>query len=98
VNRVFCVAGFRPGSRCPFLSGKCPKTIDAQSASFNGTDGNLRRAGQLTESILSHIEGLKQGPPVDESVLPLGQTAGVGTWETNISAAQMKENGIIYSV
>jgi hypothetical protein len=65
-------------------------SIDAQSASFNGTDANLRRAGQLAT--------LKQGPPVDESVPPLGQTAGVGTWETNISVTQMKEKGTIYSI
>ncbi len=31
VNLIFCVAGFRPGRRGPFLSGKGPKTIDAPS-------------------------------------------------------------------
>jgi len=66
--------------------------------SFNWTGANLRRAGQLAESILSHAEGLKQGPPVEESVPPLGQTAGVGAWETNISVTQMKEKGTIYSI
>lgn len=54
-------------------------------------DANLGRAGQLAESILSHAEGLKQGPQADKSVPPLGQTAGVGSWETDISLTQMKE-------
>jgi len=36
------------------------------------------RAGQLAEPVLSLAEGLKQDPPIDESVPPLGQTAGVG--------------------
>ena len=31
VKVIFWVAGFRPGSRGPFLSGKGPKTIDALS-------------------------------------------------------------------
>ncbi len=35
----FDIAGFRPGSRVPFLSGKGTKTIDAQS-------GPLRKAGR----------------------------------------------------
>ncbi len=34
----FDIAGFRPGRRGPFLSGKGPKTIDAQ-AGFIGWDG-----------------------------------------------------------
>jgi len=58
----------------------------------------LRRAGQLAEPVLSLAEGLKQDPPMDESVPPLGQTAGVGPWETNIAGVQMKERGTIYSV
>jgi hypothetical protein len=81
------IAGFQPGSRGPFLSGKGPKTNGAQSASFNGTDANLRRAGQLAP--------LKQGPQADENVPPLGQTAGIGTWETNIAVTHLKETEII---
>ena len=30
-NVLFCVAGFRPGKRGPFVSAKGPKTIDARS-------------------------------------------------------------------
>jgi hypothetical protein len=69
---------------------KDPKPVTPHPASFNGTDANFRRAVQLAP--------LKQGPPVDESLRPSGQTAGVGTWETNISLTQMKETGTIYSV
>jgi hypothetical protein len=35
------------------------------------------RAGQLAAPVLSLAEGLKQDPSIDESVPPLGQTAGV---------------------
>ena len=31
VNVMFCVAGFRPGRRGPFVSAKGPKTMDAPS-------------------------------------------------------------------
>ena len=31
INVIFCGAGFRPGSRGPFVSAKGPKTIDAPS-------------------------------------------------------------------
>ncbi len=40
-------------------------------------DARLKRADQLAEPVLSFGEGLTQGPPADESVPPLGQTAGV---------------------
>ena len=91
VNRVFCVAGFRPGRRGPFVPAKGPKTIDAPClASLVRMDANLGRADQLAS--------LKQGPPTDESVPPLSQTAGVGPWETNISVTHMKNSGTIYFV
>ena len=69
---------------------KDPKPVTPHLPLLERTDADLRRAGQLAV--------LKQGPPVDESVPPLGQTAGVGTWETNILLTQMKETGTIYSV
>ncbi len=59
-------------------------------ASWERPDANLRRAGQLAP--------LKQGLPTAESVPPVGQTAGVGPWETNMAGIQMKEEGTIYSV
>jgi len=44
----------------------------------------MRRAGQLAEFVLSVVEGLKQGPPEDESIPPLGQPAGVGRKKTSL--------------
>jgi len=67
-------------------------------ASWEGRAAGLRRAGPLAEPVLSLIEGLTHGPPADESVLPLGQTAGVGAWETNLSGTHRKERGTLYSV
>ena len=90
VTVVFGVAGFPPDRRGPFVPAKGPKTIDAPSGSLEGTDARLRRADQLAP--------LTQGPPVEESVPPLGQTAGVGPWEPNISVTHMKEGGAMYFV
>jgi len=47
VNRVFCVAGFRPGRRGPFVPAKGPKTIDAPSCLI-GADGRQPREGGPT--------------------------------------------------
>jgi len=33
---------------------------------------------QPTESTLSNVEGLRQGPPADKSIRPCGRTTGVG--------------------
>ncbi|MEO6203307.1 MAG: hypothetical protein ABIP82_08835 [Nitrospirales bacterium] len=35
---------------------------------------------QLAESILSNVEGLRQGPPIDEDVRSWGRAASVGQW------------------
>jgi len=75
-----------------------PKTVQPRPASFKGMDGNLRKAGQLAEPVISLGEGLKQGPSTDESVPPFAQTAGVGPWEANRSGTHMKERGAIDSV
>jgi len=48
--------------------------VTPRLAALERTDASLWRAGQLAP--------LKQGPPADESVPPLGQTAGVGPWVT----------------
>ena len=63
-------AGFRPGERGPFLSGKGPKTIDVQPGLICGTDASLRKEDQLAS--------LKQGLQNDQSVPPLGLSASVG--------------------
>ena len=53
-------------------SAKGPKIIDVLPSLFkNWLDADIGSAGQLAESILSHVEGLKQGPLVDESVRPV---------------------------
>jgi hypothetical protein len=72
------------------VEGKDPKPLTPRLASLERTDASLRRADQLAP--------LKQGPPADEGVPPLGQTAGDGPWEMNISVTHMKERGAIYSV
>ncbi len=88
---LFCIAGFRPGRRGPFVLAKGPKTIDAQSGLMgSGGTPSFRRASQLAP--------LKQGPPAEKSVPPLDQTAGVELWETNISVTPMKEGKVLCSV
>ncbi|MEX2492631.1 MAG: hypothetical protein WD425_12800 [Nitrospirales bacterium] len=44
-------------------------------------DASLRMAAQLAEPALSFVEGLGQGLPIDESVRPRGQAAGVSEKE-----------------
>ena len=69
---------------------KAPKPLTPRLVSLERMDASLRRADQLAP--------LKQGPPADESVPPLGQTAGVGPWEPNLSVTHKKERGSIYFV
>ena len=73
-----------------YVEQKAPTPLTARLASLEGTDASLRRA--------AHLAPLTQGTPADESVPPLGQTAGVGPWEANISVTHMKEGGAIYFV
>jgi hypothetical protein len=49
---IFCVAGFRPGRRGPFVLAKGPKTIDAPSG-FMGGDGRQDWGGR-TNSLRSN--------------------------------------------
>ena len=80
-----------------FVSAKDPKTIDAPSGLMRGDDVSLWKVDQLAEPVLSFIEGLKQGPPADESIPPLGQTAGVGQWGRTFQGL-MKVRGSRYLV
>jgi hypothetical protein len=75
---------------------KVPKPLTPRLASFGLMDAVLRRGDQLAEPVLSLVEGLKQGPPAEERVPPLGQTAGVGAGD--LSGTPMKERGALYSV
>ena len=86
---MFCVAGFRPGRRGPFVPEKGTKTIDAPSGLI-GADGRQSEEG-------AHLAPLTQGPAADESVPPLGQTAGVGPWETTLLGTLMNKRGALYS-
>jgi len=70
------IAGFRPGSRDPFVSAKGPKTIDAPPVLTSWTDPNNGKADQLA--------ALTQGPQRDKSVRPWGRAAGVGKeWDAS---------------
>jgi len=98
--------GFAPAGEAPstwlrtglLFRQKASKPVTPRLASWEGRDAGLRRAGQLAESILSHVEGLTHGPPAEESVPPVGQTAGVEPWKTNLSGTYMTERGTLYSV
>lgn len=46
-------------------------------ASSERADANLRRPAQLAEPVLSFVEWLGQGLPIDESVRPRARAAGV---------------------
>jgi hypothetical protein len=81
--------GFGPAAEVLLLRQKAPKPMP-RLASLERPDVILRSADQLAP--------LKQGPPAEESVPPLGQTAGVGAGETNLSGTLMKEREAIYSV
>ena len=82
--------GFALAGEALLFRQKAPKPLTPHLALLEGTDASLRRADQLAP--------LKQGPPAEESVPPLGQTAGVGPWGQNISVTHMKERGAIYFV
>ena len=98
--------GFAPAGEAPstwlrtglLFWQKAPKPVTPRLASWEEMDASLRRAVQLAESILSYVEGLTQGPPADESVTPLGQTAGVESWGKNLSGIHMNERVTLYSV
>ena len=85
---TFVVEGKGPNNGRALRDAPC--NLTPRPASLKRTDASLGRAVQLAT--------LKQGPPTDESVPHLGQTAGVGPWETNISVTHMKESETTYSV
>ena len=89
-TRFSVLPGFAPAGEALLFRQKDPKPLTPRLASLERMDASLRRADQLAP--------LKQGPPADESVPPLGRTAGVGSWETNISVTRMKKRGAINSV
>ena len=69
------------------VEAKGPKTILAvawpPASAGASSSGALRgsptpAARKLAESVLSLLEGLKQGPPIHESVHSCGRMAGIG--------------------
>ncbi len=78
------VPGFAPAGEAFLFRQKVPKPVTPRPASFNEMDARHGRASQLVESILSFVEGLKQGSLAHERVHPEGRAAGVGPWEANI--------------
>jgi hypothetical protein len=62
--------GFALANEVLFFREKDPKPLTPSQASSDGTDATLRKADQLAS--------LKQGLPNDQSVRPLGLSAGVG--------------------
>jgi len=77
VHEIFGDAGFRPGGRGPFLSGKGPKTIDAQFGLI-GWDGRRMGSGPTrcaqTRSA-EYIERPTRGPNSRRRIL--GRMDGV---------------------
>ena len=60
-------------------------TVAPPLALFDRVNAGEGRTGQLAP--------LRQGPPIFLSVLPVGQMAGLGPWETNIPVPRMQETG-----
>jgi hypothetical protein len=78
----FCLV--RPVGRILCCGAKGPKTNDAPSGLIGWDWRRLRSADQLAESVLSFVEGLRQGPPSDKSVHPHGRAAGIGPWAKDV--------------
>ena len=72
--RFSVLPGFALAGEALLFQQKAPKPLTPRLALGERTDASLGRADQLAP--------LKQGPPADESVPPLSQTAGVGAGET----------------
>ena len=74
----------------PLCGAKGPKPIDATSGLIRGDERQLEEGGPTR---------FAQTMPANSLERPsLGQTAGVGSWETNIWVPPMKEMGTICSV
>jgi len=62
IKVFFCVAGFRPGGRGPFVSAKGPKTIDAPSGLIR-LDGRKAGEGEPTRYAQTRLAGSSERPP-----------------------------------
>jgi len=71
----------------PYISAKGPNngralrdapcTVMPHSTSLDELEAGFGREGELAKPVLSLAEGLRQGPPVHESVHSWGRTAGI---------------------
>ena len=75
--------GFGPAAEVIFFREKDPKPFSPRSATLNRADAGPRRAAQLA--------GLRQGPPVNLSVSPVGRPGG-GGWVEHSSTLQSLDN------
>ncbi len=62
IKVFFCVAGFRPGGRGPFVSAKGPKTIDAPSDLII-LDERKAKEGEPTRYAQTRLAGSLERPP-----------------------------------
>ena len=60
-------------------------TVTPRPASSDKSNAGHERAGQLAELVLSLLEGLKQGPPVDRSVRLWDRAAGAGQGKKDLN-------------
>ena len=72
-GRHCCCEG-KSGQHKGFALRDAPFTVPPKPATFNRADDG--GADQLVESILSHVEGLRQGPLLNFGVSPVSQLAG----------------------
>jgi hypothetical protein len=68
VNVYFVLPGLGPAAEALLFWQKDPKPFPPRSAQFHRADANNGEAAQLA--------GLKQGPPLDLSVSPIGRPEG----------------------
>ena len=66
--------GFAPAGEALLFRQKATKPLTPRLAALERTDASQPKEGGPTRGacVLSLLEGLKQGPPADESVPPLG--------------------------
>ena len=69
--------GFGPAAEVLLVRQKDPKPLTPSPVTSEWADASHGRAGQLAVPVLSPAEGLKQGPPRDESVRPGVRVEGV---------------------
>ena len=67
--------GFSAAAEALLFRQKDPKPLTPSPASLDWADAGMGRTRQLTESVLSLVEGLKQGAPMLEGRPPIGSNS-----------------------